>query len=291
MINVFSSMQVICGTSTGHQLRQQSLCAHRRTGLKSQKYNYSLHLLGSLWAHQDCFEAAKHLLSSAFGAYEVIVGPHNEKTHNVMVELADVSERMGQIIEAEFLFKRVLEVYKKSSTLNKIAEAWTKCNLTLLYKSRGKTFQAELLLRETLAVDETQDGLGGLQTMQTAVSLASVLNQQKKFAEAEKLYKRAATNLKRSVGAHHPATLEANEGLASMYFDSGQWDQAEVSFKLVIECRNEIHDSSHEDNLRNVRQLAITYLGKQNLDILVNLAKEWGLKERLVCMELGRLYL
>jgi tetratricopeptide (TPR) repeat protein len=251
---------------------------------------YSLRWLSYLWRQHGDNSKAEVLLIHAYGAYEKLLGGHHVLTLEVVVDLADTYEQMDRSAEAEGLYKQVLGHYDHiSRPTQENIDSRARHNLALSYRSQHKFNAAEGLLRTALAGEEETLGIGYPSTMQTATSLASVLTRQGKFLEAEALSKRATDELTRTLGPDHPLTLDALNTRGDVHFDQGQWEQAGTVFKLVIAGMQRNSGSIDAKTLRAVRQLGTTYIKGSNLGGLLELATEWGSRDRFVYEQLTKL--
>lgn len=167
-------------------------------------------------------------------------------------ELGVLLAVVGNLDEAEKMFRRILEIAEKLGLLEEMASQYG--NLGNIFKMRGDLDEAEKMLRKSLAIDEK---LGQHEGMSTAYgNLGLIYWTRGNLNEAEKLFRKSLgieEKLRRLEGA---ARQYGNLGL--VYQTRGDLDEAEKMFRKSLEINEKLGrvegQASASSNLGNIFQ-------------------------------------
>ncbi|HEX8494008.1 MAG TPA: tetratricopeptide repeat protein [Pyrinomonadaceae bacterium] len=156
-----------------------------------------------------------------------------ESLHN----LALVYKLQKRYSEAERLFVRAIEIYRRISGPDHHIVAFEIENLAELYVAAGKIDEAEPLLTQSLAIAEKARGAEHLLVANIVSSLAEVYTKQKKYVQAEPLYQRGLLIYEKSLGADHWTVASLLEEYAGLLKKMGRKDEAKAMEERVKEIR------------------------------------------------------
>jgi tetratricopeptide (TPR) repeat protein len=217
-----------------------------------------------LW-ERGSYSIAQETAAKALTTRERALGVDDRETLSSVDMLAQVLQYQGKYEEAEKLYRRKLEGYKKlrEEPSNRLT---TMSKLARVLGSQGKFEEAETLNRR--ALEGLQEMLGGCHrgTLSCMGNLALVLRAQGKYVEAEKLSQRALEGREKELGIQHPHTLTGVSNLASVLRQQGKYDKAEKLSRQALEGREKELGIQHPDTLTSVSNLAsvLQHQGKYN---------------------------
>ncbi|KAF1952142.1 hypothetical protein CC80DRAFT_495479, partial [Byssothecium circinans] len=165
----------------------------------------------------------------------------------VINNLGNLYADLGRLDEAEKMYQRALQGYKKAwgpehtSTLNTVN------NLGSLYKKLGRLDEAKKMYQRALQGKEKAWGLEHTSTLNTA----------------EKMYQRALQGKEKAWGLEHTSTLNTVNNLGLLYADLGRLDEAEKMYKRALQGYEKVikleNLSTYLPALENVWSFASLY--------------------------------
>ncbi|WP_165423003.1 FxSxx-COOH system tetratricopeptide repeat protein [Ktedonosporobacter rubrisoli] len=167
--------------------------------------------------------------------------------------------RRGHYWEAEPLYKRALEIRRRSLGEEHPDTAMSLNNLALLYWYQGRYEEAEPLYKRVLEICEQQLGEEHPDTATSLNNLAMLYQEQGRYEEAEPLYKRALEIWKQRLGEEYPETATSLNNLASLYREQGRYEEAEPLYKRALEIRRKRLGEGHPDTANSLNNLATLY--------------------------------
>jgi tetratricopeptide (TPR) repeat protein len=146
------------------------------------------------------------MFRASYDAARRTQGDENNDTLTLASNLAHVLQLLGQLDDAEVLFRRVLAMRRSRLGPENHKTQATAQNLAVVLRDLGKPAEAELLARQALEVDRRVLGPNHTQTVQAMEILAATLLDMGRLAEAEPLARDAlairATSRTGRGGAH-----------------------------------------------------------------------------------------
>jgi len=168
--------------------------------------------------------------------------------------------------EAESMYKRALEIGKKTLGPNHSDVATHLNNLAGLYRAQGKYGEAEPMRKRALKIDEKVYGPDHPEVATDLNNLALLYQNQGRYDEAELMYKRALEIGEKTLGPDHPKVAIRLNNLAELYRAQGKYGEAEPMFKRALEIREEVLGSDHPDTAVSLSNLAGLYYSQGRYD-------------------------
>ncbi|KAH6881067.1 hypothetical protein B0T10DRAFT_609259 [Thelonectria olida] len=165
----------------------------------------------------------------------------------------------GKFKEAEEMYERALEGYKKTLGPDHTSTLDTVNNLGLLYSDQGKFKEAEEMYERALEGYETALGRDHTSTLNTVGNLGLLYSDQGKFEEAEEMYERALEGYETALGRDHTSTLNTVGNLGLLYKNQGKFKEAEEMHERALEGREKALGRDHTSTLHSVHCLGLLY--------------------------------
>ncbi len=150
--------------------------------------------------------------------------PQDKRVTDTLSRLAEAHLNLGEMAEAEELYRRALPLQRKLTGVDSEQVATILQNLGSIYQDVGRVDEAEAAYNEALKMRETVLGLDHPEYADTLVNFASLRRQMGHDAEAEDLNKRALALCQKAKQLRCVATVFDN--LGSLYFEKGRLDEA-----------------------------------------------------------------
>jgi serine/threonine protein kinase/Flp pilus assembly protein TadD len=145
------------------------------------------------------------------------LGPNHYLTGYYTTGMASLYLKSKDLPAAEESARRALAIYAQSLPAQHLYVASARRLLGEILLQRGSLEGAESEFRAALEIETTLDGADSWRTARAAESLAWALIKRGKVDEGEPMLVAAREKLATSVGARHPATLEATARLVDYY--------------------------------------------------------------------------
>ena len=181
-------------------------------------------------------------------SYEVrlrVLGPRDPQTLNSMNALAIDQYMQGHYVEAEKLFREVLQGRREVSGNEARDTLGALANLSATYQVQGRYPEAEVLQRELLDTRRRIFGPEHPDTIESMQLLANTLNSEHKEADSEKLFVDAFEIQKRKLGPDHPDTLMAMTNLAATLKDEKRYAEARTMFEEALPLQRKVLGDEH----------------------------------------------
>jgi len=149
---------------------------------------------------------------------------------SILREAAVQFIRMGQISNAEEMYRRALEWDEKSMGPEHPSTLTSVSYLARVLQDQRKYEAAEEMYRRALEGYEKVSGLEHFLTLASVSNLAWVLQDQRKYEAAEEMYRRALEGYERIIGVEHPATLNSVYFLAYLLHNQRRYNDASVLY-------------------------------------------------------------
>lgn len=185
--------------------------------------------------------------------------------------LATSYKSLGNYLNAEKIFLKVLE--QKVSTLGKDnpSTATTLNNLAEVYVSQGRYDQAEMLYRQALEIIEKSLGTEHPNLATVYNNLATLYMTQGRVLDAEKFYLRDLNISESALGPNHPNVASTLNNLAGLYATTGNLDKAEANYQRALTIMRSSLGEMHPHLLTTYQNLANLYESEGKYEIAKNL--------------------
>ncbi|KAK3947446.1 hypothetical protein QBC32DRAFT_270796 [Pseudoneurospora amorphoporcata] len=173
--------------------------------------------------------------------------------------LGNLYSDQGQLKEAETIYQRALEGYKKAlgpdhtSTLNTIN------NLGNLYSNQGRLKEAETIYQRALEGYEKALGPDHTSTLNTINNLGNLYSNQGRLKEAQTMYQRALEGYEKALGPDHTSTLTIVNNLGVLYSKQGQLKEAKTIYQQALEGYEKAIGPDHTSTITTVNNLGNLY--------------------------------
>ena len=175
---------------------------------------------------QEKAETARRTADFMIGLFEVS-DPSESRGRSITAR--EILEKGAERIEEELAGQPVIQ----ASMMNSMGRAFTGLGLY------GKSLQLlEQALQRRRLIASTAPG----EMNESLYRLANVLTLRADYDRAEKLYLEAIETLQTQEGEHAEAILDNFAGLAELYFQTGQYEQAEPILRRVLDDRRQMLD-------------------------------------------------
>jgi tetratricopeptide (TPR) repeat protein len=179
---------------------------------------------------------------------------------------ADLMLDKGDYIQAETIYRRVLEVYEKAlgpkhpDTLNSVR------SLGNLLREKGDYDEANPFLCRALEGLEKALGPEHPDTLNSINSLGNLMMEKGDYDSAEELYRRALKGYEKIFGAMDRNTIAMVINLGHVLTDKGNFDNAEPLYRRALEGYEKALGSEHPDTLECVNSLGKLLMGIGNFE-------------------------
>jgi tetratricopeptide (TPR) repeat protein len=174
--------------------------------------------------------------------------------------LAELHRAMGDIVNAQPLYRQALEIRKRVLGENHPEYAASLHNLAGLYHRTGDNAQAEPLLRQALQITKRAQGENHPDYATRVNDLAVLYKAMGDYAKAEPLSRDALAITKRLVGENHPDYATRLNNLALLYTKIGDYTKADPLFRQALEIRKRVLGEDHPAYAQSLNNLALLSL-------------------------------
>jgi tetratricopeptide (TPR) repeat protein/CHAT domain-containing protein len=174
--------------------------------------------------------------------------------------LAEFHRALGELDEAEPLFKQAMVLAEKLLPSDHAETRWLASNMALLYEDRGAYREAELLFKRALAISEKEVPPNDVIIGINLSGLAGIYARQERYADAEALLRRALEHTERAEGPNGFHVGVRLNDLAYMAWMQGRDAEAEPLFKRSLEIAEKTAGTSHSQMATAYNNLASLYL-------------------------------
>ncbi|MFM2124150.1 MAG: hypothetical protein RL328_601 [Acidobacteriota bacterium] len=220
-------------------------------------------------AQSDFREAVTQFNTALDAAYTF---PEDRRMADTLARLAEAHAGLGELNEAEELYRRALPLQRQFYASDSEQVATTLANLGGLYQDVGRVDEAEASYNEALVMREKVLGAQHPDYANTLMLFATLRRQMGRDVEAEDLNKRALTTCQATRQQRCVATVLDN--LGSLYFDKGRLPEAIDVFSKGRETWKALAGDQHLDYAISTANLARTYQQQKNLKAAEPLLKE-----------------
>lgn len=149
--------------------------------------------------------------------------------------VAGYSLGRGLYVDAETIYRRIIEIREKQlgSDHQDVAESIN--NLAVLLHSKREYEEAELLLRKTLVIRERYFGIDHLEVATTLNNLGMLLTDEGKYEEAESFLRQSLTITENKLGKDHHDLITVLNNLGILFYSLGKYDEAFMSYRRALD--------------------------------------------------------
>ena len=149
----------------------------------------TLNQMTHLYVKQQRYDEARVSLQKALEIREKALGKNSEKTAETEGNLALVEHKSGHDLEAEKLYKQVIETKRQAKSATSLAITLT--NLANLYGEMKRLDEAKILYLEALEIDKKAYGIDHKESAQDLFNIAAMYYQHNYSKEAIDYFKQA----------------------------------------------------------------------------------------------------
>jgi tetratricopeptide (TPR) repeat protein len=201
------------------------------------------------------FTGVEEMLRKVSAIHSRVYGPVSPDVAVVIHNLAVLSERMGDLSEAEDRYVRAIEMYAQLAEPDPgMAQSFN--NLAGIADLRGDYPTAERLHRRALEVREALFGYAHVTTAESIANLASILLKRGDLPTSERLYRRALAIREHALGPTHVATASSMNGLALAMLQRDDVDGAEPMAVGALAIRERMFGNQHPSTASSLETVA-----------------------------------
>ncbi len=178
---------------------------------------------------------------------------------SILLKTSGYLHKRGQYGEAEPLYRRAAEIYRKALGEGHPGYATSLNNLALLYNEMGRHDEAEPLHLRAMEIRRTALGEGHPDFATSLNNLAALCLATGRHAEAEPLFRRTLEINRTALGEGHPDYALSLNNLAGLYKAMGRHDEAEPLFRRTLEINRTALGEGHPDYALSLNNLASLY--------------------------------
>ena len=194
----------------------------------------SLNHLADLEAAESSYELAEQLYRESIAAAEDV-----DEAENLVADgyndLALIFRYQGRVDEAEPLFRRALELYRRIVGPNASQVATALNNLGLVAMDRGDLEESEALFRQALSIDRERYGDQHVEVAQDLNNLGVNLQYQGDYERSKEVHLEALEIRRDKLDPGHPAVQESMNNLGVVHYRLGEYRAAEPIFTESLE--------------------------------------------------------
>lgn len=212
----------------------------------------TLNQMTHLYIKQQRYDEARAGLLKALSIREKALGKSSEKTAETQGNLALVEHKSGHDLEAEKLYKQVIETKRQAKSATSLAITLT--NLANLYGEMKRLDEAKALYLEALEIDKKAYGLDHKETAQDLFNIAAMYYQHNYNKEAIEYFKQSLavyTKLDDPQGR-----VKAYHYLGLCYGEENQHAEAIDAYKKALQIHTKLKGDRHPDTYVHQLNLA-----------------------------------
>jgi tetratricopeptide (TPR) repeat protein len=236
---------------------RESLDIYRRTG--SQKgIAANLYQLGRIAQERLDFKEAERLYEESLQLRRALGKDYEFEVAETLNSLALVHEKTGNYTKAEQLYKKALEIYRRSEQ-HQAHFAASKHNLAGLYFTKGLYKKAEKNYQKALDIRKRLLGARHPDVAQSLNNLAAVHYAKGNYTAATPLWQQALDIYRAAFGEHHAYYAAVLGNLAGLYYVAGNYEAAEPLYQQALKIRRETVGERHPGVAQILSNVALLY--------------------------------
>lgn len=153
----------------------------------------------------------------------------------------------AQLIEAESLFRRSLQIDEHTYGINHPKTTHILNNLSNLLRQDNRLVEAEELMRHALEIDEAYYGPDHIEVAINLNNLAGLLCATNRKSEGEQLYRRTLKISEHYYGPNHPRVATLLNNLAEVLRTTNQLAEAEPLYRRSLQIMEQHYGPEHPE--------------------------------------------
>jgi eukaryotic-like serine/threonine-protein kinase len=199
---------------------------------------------------------AREILDKASNEIDPGLANDPQLQAHMMNVMGTVYENLGLFARAELLFRRALEIHRRTLGDKNKDTLQSMYNLAEVLTWRGNSAEAETLCRESFEARKSVLGPEHRDTLISMSWLAWILFIEGRYPEAEKLDRDAIEIARRVLGAQDNVTVSAMSRLGTVLSEEGKYPEAEATLQKVLGDRRQTLGLENPDTLASANNLA-----------------------------------
>lgn len=216
--------------------------------------------IGNTYLSLSLLEPARRHLERAAELAEKTYGPGADLASR-LCDLASLRDATGDHAESEQLFRKALDMQRKSLGAEAADTLTIEINLAGLLLNMGKYAEARELIEHALAVRRRTLGEEAPETLDALRGMTRYYSAMAEYDKAEPLLEQILKLREQKLGPDHPHTIMTLIELATLYHSSGKFDRAEPLFKRAIELSEKVSGAGHLETANYLNKLGLLYDG------------------------------
>ncbi|MGB0524834.1 MAG: tetratricopeptide repeat protein, partial [Flammeovirgaceae bacterium] len=177
---------------------------------------------------------------------------------SILMGLANVYRNKGQFAKAESLYKKAIDICKKTMREDHPIYLTHLNNLAILYASQNLLEKAETVLLKIIEVSK-EGAIKNPEYVTSLINLATIYRLEGLFDEAEYLYLKGIHMAERLIGKRHPMYGHYVSNIAALYLLKGEYKKSEQYYVEAKKVFAETLGKEGVDYARCLQNLAINY--------------------------------
>ena len=219
--------------------------------------------LGRVLGERGSYDQAISTLAEAV-RLESAPGTAPADLANSLAALADAQYSAGHYVEADPLYRQVLEMHRKLYGEEHPLVAEDFGNLGSIQQDLGYYSEAEGYERQALEITQTYYGKDSPKTAADLTMLGRALEYENKLDEAEGALQQALAIQERAYGPTHPSVADTLNELGNVESLRNQLDEAEARFERVAEIYRAVYGDQHYLVATALSNVASIYMDKKD---------------------------
>jgi tetratricopeptide (TPR) repeat protein len=191
------------------------------------------------------FDTARAWILKATALLQQLSGDRNPDTAEAWTLLGHVEKEEKNYGKALALYRRAQHVHLRTAEDGAPSVGTDLLHQGLLHVQEGKPRRAIRVLHQALTLKEKSLGLHHPDVAEIAVPLAEAHAALRNSESAELNYLRAWGVFERTLGPDAPGLLQAQYGLAALYFDRSCYDEADRLLAQLVRSTERIYGPHH----------------------------------------------
>jgi tetratricopeptide (TPR) repeat protein len=163
-----------------------------------------------------------------------------------LIDLATLYSYQDRLAESEAMFLRGLEAQKNALGQDHPYVSHTLRNLSAVYRKQGQLDKAALALEEAFSIILIHHLPDNRILTPFYMDQASLLCQQGHFDEAEFIFTEMLGRVETEFGREHLYYSEVQKGLATVYLNTGRYEQASQLLDRSLQIQEKIYGQNHQ---------------------------------------------
>ncbi len=191
--------------------------------------------LATVYTREQQWALAKRTYERSLDIDRRVLGDDHPRVMRHLNNLAIVAQNMGELPQAESLYREVVPRYERTYGDRHFETATVKSNFGQLLQREGRLSEAEPLLRSALAINLSVYGPENYNVAYDRVSLGMLLHDQGDLAAADTEFRQALAIYDKTLPANHLYRASALMYFARLLVDRGKPEQAAALSEQSLE--------------------------------------------------------